>query len=455
MKVFFAQASELVNHRFDAEYHFALKKIELSSPYPKERLSSLACFRTGGTPSTVEPRYWGGDIPWVSAKDFKSFRFVDSEDHITQKAIEDSTTFLVNRPALLMVGRSGILQHSLPVMVVHRPTAINQDIKAFFPDDRVSVDYLGAFFDLFGARLLPLLCKSGATVQSLNSNELMALRIPVPPREVQARIVAELDAAYDAKRRADEKAETLLASIDGIVLDALGIPPLPPPNTSLSARIFTVPARDVVGKTLAPAHYLGKLDFSPSTFDCRPFCEVISIDPPESMPNVLPPYHLVPMDAVSSEYGCIERIETIIDGNMGGYSMFSDGDVIFAKISPCMENGKSAVVTTGLPGVLFGSTEFLVFRPKGKWILPEFLHLLLRMDALRSNAAQNLTGTTGHQRITKEYFRKINIPLPPKRVQEAIVSEVAAIREEAKRLKADAMRALSAAQKRIEAEITG
>ena len=44
-----------------------------------------------------------------------------------------------------MVSRSGILQHTLPVMVTHKPTTINQDIKAFFPDDRVSVDYLGAF----------------------------------------------------------------------------------------------------------------------------------------------------------------------------------------------------------------------------------------------------------------------------------------------------------------------
>ena len=66
-------------------------------------------------------------------------------------------------------------------MVTHKPMTINQDIKAFFPDDRVSVDYLGAFFDVFGSRLLPLVCKSGATVQSLNTEQLMDLSIPLPP----------------------------------------------------------------------------------------------------------------------------------------------------------------------------------------------------------------------------------------------------------------------------------
>lgn len=455
MTTFIVKSRELNNHRFDAEYHFALKRTRLSSPYPMFRLSSLAYFRTGGTPSTSDASYWGGNIPWVSAKDFTTFRFIDSEDHITQKAIDDSTTFFVNRPALLLVGRSGILQHSLPVMVAHRPTAINQDIKAFFPDKRTSVDYLGAFFDIFGARLLPLLCKSGTTVQSLNTNELLGLKIPVPPLDVQKRIVAELDAAYEAKRKADDEAGKLLASIDGVVLDALGIPPPPPPDTSLAARIFIASSRQLVEKTLAPSHYLNKIGFSASKFKCRPFSEVIDIDPYESTARGSQPYHLVPMEAVSAEYGCIEQVEEISDGNLGGYSMFRDGDVICAKISPCMENGKSAVVATGLPGIIFGSTEFLVFRPKNRLVLPEFLHLLVRLDSLRESAGRNLSGTTGHQRVTKDFFRDLSIPIPPNDVQKDIVAKVTAIRTKAKTLKADALSALAAAKNHIESEIVG
>lgn len=160
------KASEAQGRRLDPEYHHALRRTRIRSTYPSAKLLSLSYFRTGGTPSTAHPEYWNGSIPWVSAKDFKAFRFEDSEDHVTELALAESTTCYVNRPAVLMVSRSGILQHTLPVMVTHKPTTINQDIKAFFPDDRVSVDYLGAFFDVFGSRLLPLVCKNGATVQS-------------------------------------------------------------------------------------------------------------------------------------------------------------------------------------------------------------------------------------------------------------------------------------------------
>ena len=277
--IFSIKASEAQGRRLDPEYHHALRRTRIRSTYPSAKLLSLSYFRTGGTPSTAIPEYWNGSIPWVSAKDFKAFRFEDSEDHITELALTESTTYYVNRPAVLMVSRSGILQHTLPVMVTHKPTTINQDIKAFFPDDRVSVDYLGAFFDVFGSRLLPLVCKSGATVQSLNTEQLMDLSIPLPPLPEQRKIVAELDAAYAAKRAADEKATKLLASIDNMVLKELGIAKLPKPDTSLSSRMFIVPAKEVHNGRLDAYYYKGKfkeLTKKLSCCNCVPFGRLIT-----------------------------------------------------------------------------------------------------------------------------------------------------------------------------------
>ena len=278
-KMFTIKASEAHGRRLDPEYHHALRRTRIRSTYPSAKLLSLSYFRTGGTPSTAHPEYWNGSIPWVSAKDFKAFRFEDSEDHVTELALAESTTCYVNRPAVLMVSRSGILQHTLPVMVTHKPTTINQDIKAFFPDDRVSVDYLGAFFDVFGSRLLPLVCKSGATVQSLNTEQLMDLSIPLPPLPEQRKIVAELDAAYAAKRAADEKATKLLASIDNMVLKELGIAKLPKPDTSLSSRMFIVPAKEVHNGRLDAYYYKGKfkeLTKKLSCCNCVPFGRLIT-----------------------------------------------------------------------------------------------------------------------------------------------------------------------------------
>ena len=451
-KIFSVRSGMVQERRLDPEYHFALLNTSIKSPYPLVKLLSLAHFKTGGTPSTNVDAYWGGSLPWCSAKDFKTFRFEDTEDHITELAAQEATTYVVDKPALLMVSRSGILQHSLPVMVAHKRTAINQDIKAFFPDNRVTVDYLGAFFVLLGEKLLPLLCKSGATVQSLNTSELLNLQIPVPPPAVQNRIVAELDAAYAAKRKADERATQLLASIDDVVFSELGIPKLPPQDTTLDARVFIVSSRNVVERTLSPTHYTGNIDFSKSKFPCYPFLEIVKMDPLETE-SVKPPYRLVPMEAVSAEYGSIDRVETIPAGDMGGYSRFRDGDVICAKISPCMENGKSAVVSTGENGLLFGSTEFSVFRPEHGRLLPEYLHLLLRMKCVRENAGRHLSGTTGHQRVTKRFFADLEIPIPPCPDQRRIVEKVSAIREKAKRLKRDAADALADAKKRLEQKI--
>lgn len=454
MRRFVAKLPELLE-RFDPRY-VAFKRRMESFRYPAVRLSDLL---------SAAPEYGAGEagIERTSVEEPRYIRITDIDENgellpglgVTAKIVEPRYYL---QDGDLLFARSGATVGKCYLHDTER--AACQCFYAgymirFRVSNRVLPRYIFAFAQTSYYRDWVQAVQRSAGQPNINAQEYGNLLIPLPPLKVQARIVAELNAAYDTKRKADDKADKLLASIDGIVLEALGIPPLPPPDTSLAARIFTVSVRDVVDKTLAPAHYLGKLDFGLSRFACHPFCDLVAIDPPESMPNVLPPYHLVPMDAVSAEYGCIERIEEISGGNMGGYSIFRDGDVIFAKISPCMENGKSAVVSTGLAGILFGSTEFLVFRPKGNWILPEFLHLILRMHALRNNAAQNLTGTTGHQRISKEYFRKLNIPIPPKAVQTAIVSKVAAVREEAKRLKTNAVEALSSVKNRIESEIIG
>ena len=156
------------------------------------------------------------------------------------------------------------------------------------------------------------------------------------------------------------------------------------------------------------------------------------------------------MDAVSAEYGCIERVEEILSGDMAGYSTFRNGDVIFAKISPCMENGKSAVVSTDVEGVIFGSTEFLVFRPSKDTILADYLHLLLRLKVLRESAGRNMSGTTGHQRVTGSFFRDLKIPVPPLSVQKEIIAKVSAIYAEAKAMKSAAATELVASKKKIE-----
>ena len=444
-KIFTVKSQMIHGRRLDPEYHYALLNVNINSPYPLEKLLSLAYFKTGGTPSTDNDDYWGGALPWISAKDFKTFRFEDSEDHITELAAQDATTYVVDKPALLMVNRSGILQHSLPVMVTYKRAAINQDIKAFFPDNRVSVDYLGAFFDLFGKRLLPLLCKSGTTVQSINTNELMNLTIPVPPRDVQKRIVAKLDAAYAAKHKADEKATELLASIDDVVLEALGIPPLPPPDTSLSARIFTVSSRDVTEKRLdAIAYQSIRRKFLKNVKD--------SSYPIQSIGTLVEVKRLQTDTLTGQVYVGMENI----DGNTGEFMpsenketissgiLFQEGDILVPRLRPYLNKIWHAT----FDGV--ASTEFYPFVAQG--VSAAFLAIFLRTKMISNVLTMLMTGNT-LPRVQIEDVLALPIPVPPESAQEEIVTKVSAIRTEAKAMKSSAVRKLVTAKREIESEI--
>jgi type I restriction enzyme S subunit len=278
------------------------------------------------------------------------------------------------------------------------------------------------------------------------------LKVILPPLPEQRKIVAELDAAYAAKRAADEKATKLLASIDDMVLKELGIANLPKPDTSLSSRIFTVSAKEVANATLAPDHYFDSIDFSKAKYPCERFVARIDIDPSCGFERIT---KLVPMEGVSAEWCAIERIEDISPDATQSYSTFCGGDVIWARITPCMENGKSAVVEAEPSECFCGSTEFLVFRPKDDKVNPYYLQSLLHLKRFREVAAHHFTGTSGHQRVTADFFKAISIPIPPRSVQDRIASTASSIRAEARKLKADATAALDAVKRGIESRIVG
>ena len=455
-KVFISHSRTVAGKRLDPEYHYALASIRIESPYPCVKLLSLAYFKTGGTPSTINGEYWGGTLPWVSAKDFKEFRFEDSEDHITELAAEEATTYVVDKPALLMVSRSGILQHSLPVMVTYRRAAINQDIKAFFPDSRVSVDYLGAYFDLLGKRLLPLLCKSGATVQSINTNELMNLQVPVPPIEVQRRLVAELDAAYAAKRTADEKAIKLLASIDDMVLKELGIAKLPKPDTSLSSRIFTVPAREALNGRLDSYSYspffadnlkrirvsgswrLGELvTLSHRQWDQREWQNGAAMDFP-----------YIEIGTISVDDGIVGRVENvpIVDAPSRARMMVESGDLLVSLTRPT----RRAIAFATEEAI--ASTGFAVIHGFSHEVMPEYLSVILRSELCAYQFDQRSTGGN-YPAITEEQLLQCEIPMASKVHQSQIVANVSSIHDEVRKLKADATAELEAAKRMIEEKL--
>ncbi|MFP5466239.1 MAG: restriction endonuclease subunit S [Gammaproteobacteria bacterium] len=103
-----------------------------------------------------------------------------------------------------------------------------------------------------------------------------------------------------------------------------------------------------------------------------------------------------------------------------GYTSFCDDDVLFAKITPCMENGKAAIARNLVNGHGFGSTEFHVLRAKAE-VLPEWVYFFVRQASFRHEAKRNFTGTGGQQRVPVSFLAGSDIPLPPLPEQRRIV----------------------------------
>lgn len=104
-----------------------------------------------------------------------------------------------------------------------------------------------------------------------------------------------------------------------------------------------------------------------------------------------------------------------------GYTYFSDGDVLLAKITPCFQNGKLAIARDLKNGVGFGSSEFFVFRPS-EMVNAEFLFYFLSRKNFREDGVAKMSGAVGHQRVPKEFIEDLPVPLPPLSEQKRIVA---------------------------------
>jgi len=116
----------------------------------------------------------------------------------------------------------------------------------------------------------------------------------------------------------------------------------------------------------------------------------------------------------------MRRYEDVLKGS---YTPFINGDVIFAKVTPCMENGKIAIVDNLKNGIGFGSSEFHVLRAGDK-VMSKFIFYYLVQDRFRHEAANEMTGAVGLRRVPKQFIENYSFPLPSLEEQRLIVSEL-------------------------------
>jgi|GEM_PF-607170 len=152
----------------------------------------------------------------------------------------------------------------------------------------------------------------------------------------------------------------------------------------------------------------------PEGWAWKKMSEISIINPrrPRIQRNDDDPTSFVPMQAVDELEGKIFQMQIRPYVKVkSGYTFFEENDVLFAKITPSMENGKAAIARGLINGIGFGSTEFHVFHPNPD-ILPEWIFYYIRRKSFREEAKENFRGAVGQQRVPEDFLTEYPIPLP-------------------------------------------
>lgn len=447
-----------IQGRLDASFNGAFKSSMLKSVYPCHAISTLFKTYSGGTPNKSNYSYWNGNIPWVSPKDFKSFALENTEDYITEEAIKHSSTSVAPENSLLMVVRSGVLVHTIPVALTKKTMAFNQDVKAFVPTGSLLPAFLAIYFKIYNNEVLPLIVKHSTTVQSINTAELNSLKVPVPPIEVQNVAIEMYQSAISTKKQKETEAAELLASIDGYLLDALGIT-LPPPSDKKT--YFMCNSKQVSG---------------------RRFDSFYHQDEFEKLEQAL----------LGGKYG-IEKLGTLLAQINYGASVkneYADTGIPFLRISDLNRNeinvkemkflpenmhkylgnafvyendflisrsgtlGVVALATKEINGFAYGSFMIKFCLKQDAPVNKKFISYFLNSETMQKIVGKNKIGAI-QGNITIPTIKNLQIPLPPLETQTEIADQISAIRAKAKQLQHEAQAELEQAKKTIEKMILG
>lgn len=166
---------------------------ELSQTEKCVFLKNVGRWVSGGTPSRSRSDFWNGDFPWVSPKDMKQDVISDSEEKLTDTALNGRITILPSKSILIVV-RGMILAHTFPVALTDREVTFNQDMKGIIPNSDLSAEFVFHWFKNNSARILQVTEESTHGTKRLATDILYGMQIPIPSLAKQEEVVAVFEA---------------------------------------------------------------------------------------------------------------------------------------------------------------------------------------------------------------------------------------------------------------------
>ena len=380
---------------FEKQFSLSPKKtFVIKSKWPLFRLEQLAEISRGASPRPIDAFLTTGPrgINWIKIGDVKQgAKYIEStaekitpEGALKSKEVKPGDFILSNS---MSVGRPYILKIS---GCVHDGWLVLANI-----DSKVNKDYLYYALSNGPAQQQFHANAAGVVVKNLNIERVRGVLIPVPDATIQEFIINECEAI-----------EQRVASASSAIED------------------FRIEIERLTAETAQKASSSKKL--------CSG--DVAAINPSKTEIKKIDSDTLVSFVEMASvsDSGFIANIvdRPLAELRKGSYTYFAENDIIIAKITPCMENGKCALAKGLTNGLGMGSSEFHVIRASTANFLPEYLLSLLNRKSVRMAAEKVMTGASGHRRVPASFYENFSVPVISLAEQKQFVAKVEALEKQ-------------------------
>lgn len=374
----------------------------MAARWPLRKIKTLGKVVTGKTPSTSDSANFGGTYPFITIPDLNGQVYIRSTQRtISKQGAELLRSCLLPANAVMMsciatTGECGITA---------KPSFTNQQINSVISNDEVEPRYLYYCFTQLKSQL-EATGGGGSVYTNVSKSRFSELEIPLPPLPVQkaiAHILGSLDDKIELNRKMNETLEAMaLAIFKSWFVD------FDPVRAKMEGRQpFGMDAKTAA---LFPNSFqdspLGKI---PKGWEIKSFSQAVDINPLRRIEKGTITAHV---DMASLPIKGARINERTLREFRGGGSRFANGDILLARITPCLENGKTALVDFLDKGVIaWGSTEFIVLGPK-EHLSTWFIYCLARFPDFRNHAIQSMSGTSGRQRVDNGCFDQYMMAIP-------------------------------------------
>lgn len=332
--------------------------------WKKFKLSEIGEVVGGATPSTKDSSNYDGNISWITPKDLASFtgRYIKKgERSITKKGFESCSTKMLPKNSILFSSRAPIGY----VAIAANDLCTNQGFKSFIPGEKV--DYLFMYYVLKHNKSYIESLGSGTTFKEVSGNVMKKIEVTIPIDISVQKKISSIFGSIDDKIELNNKI-----------------------NNNLQQQAFAL-----FDKLLSGEH-----------LEVCALSEIAELNPKRSL-------------AKNEMARCIDMAQLSASGSFpngwqikpyNGGMRFANGDTLLARITPCLENGKTAYIDfLDTDEIAFGSSEYVVLCSKGQYP-SEFFYCLARYPSFVDYAVKNMNGSSGRQRVSAETIGKYLLP---------------------------------------------